>query len=238
MRIFVIADVHANLLALRAALAVIEKTGGDAIFHIGDAFDIGPFPAECLDVLLNTPKMHFVMGNHDAWFAHGLPEPRPTWLGEGEEQHYRWTHANISAHLKSIVAQWSYSIERKFEGVQTTFVHYGLRPCGEDFVDIIKQPTAQDLDSMFEQHHSELVFYGHHHVLSDIQGQARYINPGSLGCSEKAVAKYTVVDFEQDKFVVQHRGVAYDDTELYRAFEQRKVPEREFIYRAFYGNRF
>lgn len=238
MRIFVIADVHANLPALQVALTDIKKGGGDAIFHIGDAIDIGPFSAECLDMLLSTPNMHFVMGNHDAWFAHGLPEPRPAWLGEGEEQHYRWTHTNIPAHFKSIVAQWPYSLERELEDVHTTFVHYGLKPCGEDFVDIIKQPSPQELDNLFRQHRSELVFYGHHHVFSDMQGQARYINPGSLGCSETAVARYAVVDFEPGKFVVQHRSVAYDDTELYRAFEQRKVPEREFIYRAFFGNRF
>ena len=72
-RIVIISDVHANLPALEAALATIDAAGYDAIYHLGDAITIGPFPAECLDLLLDTSHMRFLMGNHDAWFAHGLP---------------------------------------------------------------------------------------------------------------------------------------------------------------------
>lgn len=41
-RIAVIADVHANLPALEAALAAIGALGCDAIVHTGDAVGIGP----------------------------------------------------------------------------------------------------------------------------------------------------------------------------------------------------
>lgn len=45
-RIVIITDVHANLPALEAALAAIRADGATAIYHIGDAIGIGPFPAE------------------------------------------------------------------------------------------------------------------------------------------------------------------------------------------------
>jgi predicted phosphodiesterase len=76
MRIAVFTDVHGNLPALEAALAAIERARCDAIYHTGDAIGIGPYPAECLDRLLHAPRVYCVMGNHDAWFAYGLPQPQ------------------------------------------------------------------------------------------------------------------------------------------------------------------
>lgn len=58
MRIIVLTDVHANLPALQAALKEIRKSGYDVIVHTGDAMGIGPYPVECLEVLMSTPKRH------------------------------------------------------------------------------------------------------------------------------------------------------------------------------------
>ena len=83
-----------------------------------------------------------------------------------------------------------------------------------------------------------LIFYGHHHPYSDLQGRARYLNPGSLGCYQQAVARYCLVDIGPEGWSVTHHSVSYDDRALYLAFEGRGVPERAFIYRAFFGGRF
>ncbi len=62
MRIAVITDAHANLQALRAALAEIRRIGVDAVYHTGDAIGIGPQPAETLDLLLAQPDAVLLMG--------------------------------------------------------------------------------------------------------------------------------------------------------------------------------
>ena len=72
MRIAVFTDVHANLPALRAALEAIRARGCEAVFSTGDAIAIGPYPAECLDLLLGTPGIECVKGNHEAWLVNGL----------------------------------------------------------------------------------------------------------------------------------------------------------------------
>src|SRR5690606_7205081 len=92
MKIVVITDVHANLPALEAALDSIQRRGYDLLVHTGDAIGIGPFPAECIERLLSLPRALFVMGNHDALFAHGIPSPRPQGVSDGEVLHQRWTH--------------------------------------------------------------------------------------------------------------------------------------------------
>ena len=238
MRIAVFTDLHANFPALKAVLDIIRAEGCDAVFHTGDAIAIGPYPVECLDLLLSEPKLECVMGNHDAYFVEGLPRPRPEWMSEGEIIHQQWTHRRLGSERRSLVAKWPYGIVCEFEGVRTRFVHYGLADSGREFVPVKRHPGAEELDRIFEGRDGELVFYGHDHWQSDQRGRARYVNPGSLGCHKEAVARYCVVEFRRGQYEVAHRSIEYDDASLYKTFEERAVPEREFIYGAFFGGRF
>ena len=231
-------NAHANLTALEATLGALQAEGCDAIFHTGDVIAIGPYPAESLDLLFDEPKTECVMGNHEAYFVNGLPEPRPAWMSEGEIVHQRWVHRRLGSERRSRVASWPYLINREFEGVRVAFLHYGLTESGEDFVPVERPVSVEALEGIFKAQEADLIFYGHDHRASDLQGRARYVNPGSLGCHKEAVARYCVVDFCRGAYEVAHRSVGYDDAPLYRAFEERRVPEREFIYTAFFGGRF
>ncbi len=238
MRIAVITDAHANLLALEAALRAIHREGVDLIVHTGDAIAIGPHPAECLELLVGMPHVQCLMGNHESYFVDGLPRPLPDGMTDGELQNQRWTHAQLNPQLRPVLAQWPYVLECKFEGVRTVFLHYGLGPSGGDFVPTIKRATASDLDRAFLSHDAALIFYGHDHAASDLEGRARYVNPGSLGCCDRAVARYCIAEFHRGRCAVAHRSVPYDDADVFTTFERRCVPERHFIYRAFFGGRF
>lgn len=237
MRIAVFTDAYANLPAVEAALAAIREAGCDAVFHTGDAIGIGPYPAETVDLLLSEPTLACVMGNHEAYFVDGLPDPRPAWMSVGEVTHQRWTHRQLGAGRRELVAQWPTMIRRALEGVGTRFLHYGLTASGRDFVRDL-HPGIRGLDDTFKGRKGKLIFYGHNHRQSDRQSQTRYVNPGSLGCHTEAVARYCIAEFHRGKYEVAHRGVEYDDAPLHRAFEERDVPERTFIYQAFFGGRF
>ena len=102
-----------NLPALEAALDAIRREGCDAIVHTGDAIGIGPFPAECLDLLLNTPNTSCVKGNPELWFVDGLPQPQPSWLSDGEVAHQRWTHTSIEPKLRAVVGDWPMRIQQQ-----------------------------------------------------------------------------------------------------------------------------
>jgi predicted phosphodiesterase len=238
MRIVVITDVHANLPALQAFLQAIRTHGYDALYHTGDAIAIGPQPAECLELLLDIPKARFVIGNHETYFLDGLPTPQPSWMSDGEVRHQRWTHARLGPHMRSAIKAWPYSLQYDFEGVRTAFLHYALDGSGRDFFPLVKPATSIGLEEAFSSLEAQLVFFGHDHAPIDVQGQARYINPGSLGCCEEALARYCIVEFSRGRYEVKHSAVPYDDTALFQAFERRQVPERAFIYRAFFGGRF
>ena len=235
MKIVVMTDVHANLPALQAAIKAIDKDGYDIIVHTGDAIGIGPYPAECLDLLLNTPNISFVMGNHDSYFSNGLPKPQPSWMSDGEVQHQLWTHAQLEPELKTRICKWPYILDIENDGVKATFLHYVLDASGQNFEPLIRQPTATDLDRSFSSLSSSVVFYGHDHAPYDVQGSRRYINPGSLGCSKDANARYCTVELSRQGFTVEHLAATYDRGSLFRAFEERNVPERRFIQKFFFG---
>ncbi len=68
MRYALFSDVHANLAALEAVLADIDRTGVDEILCLGDVVGYGASPQACL-TLARARCRHFVLGNHDAMAA-------------------------------------------------------------------------------------------------------------------------------------------------------------------------
>lgn len=237
IRIAVLSDVHANLPALDAALGEIQRSGCDAIYHLGDAIGIGPYPAECLERLTALPNIYFVTGNHDAWFVHGLPDPLPDYFSVGEVAHQEWTHQQINDVFRVMVAQWPYLIREEIEGVRLLFLHYPRRRGRREFAEIVRGAAVADLDHLFAGYHRELICFGHTHQVVDAEGKARYMNPGALGCGPEAVARYAMVTLEKGTFAIDYRSVPYDDTPLFEAYVKRGVPERGFIARVFHGDR-
>ena len=82
MRIALLADIHANLHALKAVLKDIAPTGADALVSLGDVVGYGANPAECVD-LLRKLGCRGVMGNHDYYVSKDGPGIERI-LSEGE----------------------------------------------------------------------------------------------------------------------------------------------------------
>lgn len=68
MRYMVFGDVHANALALQAALDAARQRGAQAYMFVGDLLGYGPDPVACVEMLLPLLKggqLAWVTGNHD-----------------------------------------------------------------------------------------------------------------------------------------------------------------------------
>lgn len=237
IKIVVMTDIHANLPALEAALEVVREEGYDLLVQTGDVIAIGPYPRECLELILSMPQVVNIRGNHEGYFVDGIPHGGGS---EGEVAHQQWVRAQLAQAHRAAVAGWPFRIEQDFEGVKAVFQHSGLGDSGREIQGIPRDPDGAMLDRLFGVGAGtcDVVFYGHRHEEADVQGTARYINPGSLGCCPTAAARFCVVRFEKGKFAVERRAVRYEDEGLRMAFEQRQVPDREFIGKAFFGGRF
>ena len=233
----IITDVHGNLPALEAAIKAINSEGCDAIFHLGDAIGIGPFPAECLERLLALQGFQSVMGNHDAAFVNGIPAEPPAYMSAGEADHYRWVRAQLTLELRRTISAWPYSINLEIGSLRSTMIHYPQNTDENGFANIIRDPTAAQLDGLFATTPGDLIWYGHHHPRSDISGRARYVNPGSLGCSVDARARFAMLSVYPDgKYMIDFHAAPYDPAPLFRAFETRSVPERISIQQRFFNH--
>jgi diadenosine tetraphosphatase ApaH/serine/threonine PP2A family protein phosphatase len=63
MRVLIVSDVHANLVALKAVLGACPPV--DAVWNLGDTVGYGPQPAACLDRLRERGAEPSLAGNHD-----------------------------------------------------------------------------------------------------------------------------------------------------------------------------
>ena len=92
MRIALISDIHANIVALEAAIADIKERGVDRIICLGDIIDMGPRPVEVIDCLRDL-DVACIQGNHDPLDE----EPPISPLKEVEE----WTIAQLNTEQRS-----------------------------------------------------------------------------------------------------------------------------------------
>lgn len=238
MRIAVLADIHGNLPALQAVLEDVSRQGCDAVYSIGDAISIGPHPAECVDLLLKTPNVHLLLGNHELWYVSGLPQPQPDWMGEGEVAHENWGHEQLGPSLRETIAGWPWVVEDTLDGVRVVLLHFEPDDSPSGFSSFDRDAGTAGLDRLFGHYGADVVLFGHSHIAVDVQGQARYVNPGSLGCTPEPAAPYVLLDCARGRCTVERRLVAYEDGPLFAAFEERQVPERVFLYGAFFGGRY
>ena len=68
MSVYVISDLHGCADEFEKMLDLIRFSNYDELYIIGDVCDRGNDPMRIYRVIMNTPNMHMIMGNHDAWF--------------------------------------------------------------------------------------------------------------------------------------------------------------------------
>jgi diadenosine tetraphosphatase ApaH/serine/threonine PP2A family protein phosphatase len=82
--IALISDIHANLEALRAVLADIDRLRVREVFCLGDTLGYGPDPRECLELVRERCRVT-LLGNHDAAVL-----VEPDGFAESAEQAVLW----------------------------------------------------------------------------------------------------------------------------------------------------
>ena len=104
-KLILISDVHANLPALEAVLADISLRGLSSapVCFLGDAVNMGPFPAETARALMALRPRYRVRGNHDRYISRepGKAElARYFHCSEGAD-HTAWTAAALDESCKA-----------------------------------------------------------------------------------------------------------------------------------------
>lgn len=179
----VISDIHANLAAFKAVLAVIEAQDVTEIVCLGDVVGYGAEPRECL-ALAQERCTRILMGNHDA----GVLRP-PAGFNPHAYQALVWTRrelrrgwlfsAPVRRGLKMLKRARLSLVEGDF-----MFVHGSPRDPVNEYVEAADtvgwelgpNPKLQDIFSRF----SRYCFVGHTHVPGVIAADYRFYPPAAF----------------------------------------------------------
>src|SRR5829696_1742202 len=218
MRIAVLSDIHANLVALDA---VLQDAGHvDAIWHLGDVVGYGPDPDGVVDRLRELGAIG-VRGNHDAAAVGGS---EIEWFNPDARRAMEWTRAAVSP----ATVDWLSALpeRRSIDGIE--LVHGSLREPLWEYV--TSAGIARANLALLE---SPLGLHGHTHlpvawvedgervqlIRTDgagavpslaLAGRRALVNPGSVGQPRDGSPKasYAIVDTAASS--IQWRRAAYD----------------------------
>lgn len=91
--VYCMADIHGEIDRFKAMLSLIEFSSDDTLYILGDVIDRYPGGVEILKMIMDTPNMVMLLGNHeqmclDTLGPSGLWTAKGLWLGNGGEDTY------------------------------------------------------------------------------------------------------------------------------------------------------
>ncbi len=230
MKVALLSDVHANLVALEAVLAALPPV--DEIWVTGDTVGYGPNPADTL-ALLRERGAVLVAGNHDRAVATGAGiELFNPYAAEAARLHRGW----LSAEDRDLLAALPEVLPRS----GFTLVHGSLRDPLWEYVF-----TAEVAAASLRIAATERCCCGHTHVpalfrLEPSTGRAVarrptpgvalpldgrvLLNPGSVGQPRDGDprAAYALLDVDAGTLTFERTG--YDVARAQRAMRARRLP--------------
>lgn len=192
-----ISDVHANVVALDAALAALRGQGVDTIVCLGDLVGYGPAPNEAIERLRDEGVL-CTLGAADERIAFDFARSHLPRKGVADET-IEWTRGVLEAQHVAWLRELP--VQRRLEtpaGRLRAFHGTADNPAGR--TDLQVDPSR--LQRLFDRHRCSILVAGGTHVpyLRTSKEGSVAINPGSVGLSLNGEpgADYAVLRFDED----------------------------------------
>ena len=173
MRVAALYDVHGNLPALEAVLTDPRCAAADVIACGGDLV-LGPYPAECLDLLEGQgERVRFIMGNCD---REATETPEEGELGVAAS----WSGERLGPERVARVSRWPLTAELDLEGLGHVLFCHATPTSDRPILTRVtpEDEVARELGGV----QTGVVVCGHTHVQYDrAVGPVRLVNAGSVG---------------------------------------------------------
>jgi diadenosine tetraphosphatase ApaH/serine/threonine PP2A family protein phosphatase len=239
VRVAVLSDIHANLVALDAVIASMGTV--DAVWHLGDVVGYGPEPDGVVERLAGIGSVG-VRGNHDAAAVGG---DEIDWFNPDAKAAIQWTRSHISSGTRD----WLTALpERHVEG-PFGMVHGSPREPMWEY--IVSVPVARANLAMLT---TPFGLFGHTHlpmVYAEIDGAVEQIepadgstftlagrraliNPGSVGQPRDGIVTSSFMLVDTDAGTCTWRRVPYDIAAVQGAMTAARLPRR-LVDRLTYG---
>ena len=229
MRVAILSDIHSNLEALSAVLAVVDRERPDRVFCLGDVVGYGASVNECCELVRARAEVT-LLGNHDAAVAGRMDY---SFYYDAARHALDWTAARIEpTHL-----EWLRSLPYSHQLDGITLSHGSpVDPPAYDYVFALEQarelvPHARGL--------APVTFIGHSHLCKTFalapggevnevvstrfglrRGYKYVISVGSVGQPRDGDNRACLVVYDTATREVEFHRVAYDiETSAQKVFD-------------------
>ena len=219
MRIGIISDIHSNLEALTAVLAVLELQKPDRVMCLGDVVGYGASVNECCSLVRKTAEVT-LLGNHDAAVAGRMDY---SFYYDAARHALDWTASRIDPdHL-----EWLRSLPYGHRIEHVGFTH-GNPVDPEAYAYVFALEQARELLPHLESL-ADVNFIGHSHLCKafaldqkgDVtevvatrfglrRGYKYVISVGSVGQPRDCDNRACFVTYDTEERVVEYHRVPYD----------------------------
>lgn len=224
MRIALLADVHANLHALEAVLAATHEAGCEQLWLAGDWVVHGAFPEETV-TLLRAAGALAIAGDSDREVVAAAAGNLPASAAEPKRRALEWAAGALSAEAIAFLAALPEQRRLPLGAAGALLVHGSPARLDEHL-----WPDADEhrLRELAAGAGAPLVVCGHTHAAMDrAAGEARFLNPGSVGRPGDGDprAGWALLEVDGDAPLrVSFRRVAYDHQAAAAAVRDRGLP--------------
>lgn len=182
MKLAVLADVHANLIALQIITEHIEAWRPDLVIVAGDIVNRGPRPRECLHFIQDKQRTHgwlVVSGNHEDYvLSHTKPDAPRSGPKFEVHRHSYWTYQQLDGEIPALAAMPFLQSLTAPDGSHVRITHASMRSNRDG---IYPETPDEELRRKI-QPYASLLCVGHTHrpLVRQIDGRL-VVNVGSAG---------------------------------------------------------
>jgi predicted phosphodiesterase len=236
MRYGLISDIHANLPALQAVYADIQRRSDvSAVYHLGDLVGYAPWPDEVVAMIAaaGTPG---VAGNYDSTVATDYKHCGCRYEDPRQEElshlSYNWTRTHVSPETKAYLGRLPFRIDLSpngghLAGPRVVLVHgtptlntlYWFEDRPDEFC--LKMAAHAGMKQ------GDVIVFGHTHLPwhREVAGM-HFVNAGSVGRPKDGDwrAGYVLLDAGPEPVNVEFVRVEYDIDEAMRGIRKSDLP--------------
>lgn len=224
VRVALISDLHANVVAFDAVVDDIAKQGVDQIVCLGDVATLGPMPGLIVEKLRDL-ACPCILGNHDEFLLD------PTLIHTYTEapivvDAVDWCRDQLSSTDLDFLRGFEATYRIPLEGGSTLSLFHGSPRSHMD--DLLATTPPEEVDRLLGDDTATVMAGGHTHVQMLRQHRGMLlVNPGSLGMPFKEYvsgraptvlghAEYAIIESSRAGVRVQLQRVALDKSALCR----------------------
>ena len=227
MRIAIISDIHANVIAFKTIIKHMQSQKVDKIIFLGDLVMCGPHPKEVLSEMKQLSPLIWIKGNTDNWLNEIGSEFKPKTKSEDYlNELFKYAIKRLDPEEKIFLLSKPDKQMIEIQGLKILCVHASNSSIDEQIG--IMTPIER-LEQITNEIDADVLICGHAHLsYYSSYNKKLIINPGSISLSRDGDprAAYGILDIDEGNISYTNYKISYD---IQRVIEDAKTNDFPYI---------